>query len=151
MPHGNSKSARYATPVASVGSGGGPRRLPFDGLRPHPTGSDALRPDRQVNSSPCRGGSKLYRAPHGAARGCAEANMNRRLLDQNELARLLGVSGRTIESWRLRGCGPKFVAISRRCVRYRASDVEEWANQKLRASTSDAGGEPSVTLVTGRS
>jgi predicted DNA-binding transcriptional regulator AlpA len=63
------------------------------------------------------------------------------LLTERQAAHMLGVSVRTLQSWRVRGggSGPRFVSISCRCVRYRALDLDEWVNARLRDSTSDPG------------
>jgi predicted DNA-binding transcriptional regulator AlpA len=51
---------------------------------------------------------------------------NEILLSQRQVAELLGLSERTLEAMRLRGTGPAFVRISRRCVRYRLTDLESF-------------------------
>ena len=58
------------------------------------------------------------------------------LLTQKELARILHIRERTTETWRLRGEGPPFVRISRRCVRYRVADVRRWVSERVKTSTS---------------
>ena len=63
-----------------------------------------------------------------------------RLLRQEDAARYLSVSPRALEAWRHRGGGPPAVFISKRCVRYRLSDLEDWIQAHVRASTSDRGG-----------
>lgn len=60
------------------------------------------------------------------------------LLRQGEAARLLTVSPRTLERWRLEGTGPKFLKLGRRVV-YRASDMADWIAARERHSTSEAG------------
>ena len=52
------------------------------------------------------------------------------LLNQSEAAQILGIQPRTLENWRARRIGPSFLAISRRCVRYRLVDLEAWLNGK---------------------
>lgn len=59
------------------------------------------------------------------------------LLNQGQAASLIGVSERTLECWRWRGDGPPYVKISRRAVRYRRKDIQEWAESRLQRSTSD--------------
>jgi excisionase family DNA binding protein len=61
------------------------------------------------------------------------------LLTTRQAARLLGFSPRALEGWRLRGGGPAFVRVSRRSVRYRRADLDRWAEERLRISTSDPG------------
>lgn len=52
------------------------------------------------------------------------------LIRQEEAARALGVSSRTLEMWRYKKIGPSYVQISRRAIRYRRSDLEDWIKQK---------------------
>lgn len=44
------------------------------------------------------------------------------LMDQKQVAKMLGVSTKTLESWRWRKTGPRFIKIGR-LARYRMSDV----------------------------
>ena len=53
-------------------------------------------------------------------------------------AEILSVNPRTLQQWRLRGGGPKYVRISTRCVRYRVGDLTRWMDERLRSSTSEA-------------
>lgn len=48
------------------------------------------------------------------------------LLDSESTAALLGISPRTLEGWRRRGRGPRFLRLSHRVVRYRRSDLAKW-------------------------
>jgi hypothetical protein len=57
---------------------------------------------------------------------------------QEVTAELLGLSGRTLEGFRLSGNGPPFRKFGRR-VLYSRSDVLSWADAQLRISTSDRG------------
>jgi len=59
------------------------------------------------------------------------------LINETRAAELLNVNPRTLQQWRLRGTGPKFVRISSRCVRYRYRDLMRWAEDLLRSSTSE--------------
>jgi hypothetical protein len=59
-------------------------------------------------------------------------------LSEARAAELLSINPRTLQQWRLRGTGPKFVRISSRCIRYRYRDLMVWADRLLRSSTSDA-------------
>jgi hypothetical protein len=59
-------------------------------------------------------------------------------LDQKATARLLGLSERTLERFRLEGSGPAYCKFGRR-VMYQASDVMGWAECQKRTSTSDSG------------
>ncbi|MBO6796954.1 helix-turn-helix domain-containing protein [Maricaulis sp.] len=63
----------------------------------------------------------------------------RALVDEKSAADFLALSERTLRNWRTRGSGPKFVKISARCIRYRMSDLLDWAERRTRRSTSDLG------------
>lgn len=57
-------------------------------------------------------------------------------MNQLELAVRWRISHRTLERWRWTGEGPKFLKVGGRVV-YRLSDVEEYEQSIIRASTSD--------------
>lgn len=61
------------------------------------------------------------------------------LLTESEAAERIGLTKRFLASRRYRGGGPPFVRISARCIRYRPEDLEEWAAERVRTSTSDEG------------
>lgn len=61
------------------------------------------------------------------------------LLTEVEAAKLLGFTPRFLQERRSRGGGPPFVKVSARAVRYRPEDLEAWAADRLRTSTSDPG------------
>ncbi len=61
------------------------------------------------------------------------------LVDERAAAAALGLTPRTLQAWRHAGGGPPFCLISSRCVRYRVADLESWAADRVRTSTSDAG------------
>ena len=52
------------------------------------------------------------------------------LLSQKRVATLLSVSPRALEAWRVRGEGPAFIRISKRCIRYRRDDIEAWLAER---------------------
>jgi predicted DNA-binding transcriptional regulator AlpA len=66
---------------------------------------------------------------------------NRLLLTEDEAADLIGFTARFLQERRHRGGGPKFVKVSARAVRYRPADLNEWAAERVRTSTSDPGPE----------
>ena len=47
------------------------------------------------------------------------------LLTEEQTAQLLSLSIRTLQAWRLREAGPRFVRAGR-AIRYRRSDVDQW-------------------------
>jgi len=59
---------------------------------------------------------------------------------QNELfrsalaAKYLTLSKQTLDLWRCKGRGPKFLKVGR-AVCYRRSDLDEWLNRQVRQST----------------
>ena len=63
------------------------------------------------------------------------------LIDEKLAAEFLKLSQRTMQGHRYRGGGPKYIALSSRCVRYRRIDLRRWAEAHLRNSTSDSGPE----------
>ncbi len=63
-----------------------------------------------------------------------------RLLTEKDVAQALSLSVRTIQAFRLRGGGPRFIKIGSRAVRYRPEDVSAFLIDAARTSTSDLGG-----------
>jgi len=59
------------------------------------------------------------------------------LIDEAAAAEFLGYTPRALQNWRVRGGGPKFVRVSSRSIRYRRRDLIEWAESRLRCSTSE--------------
>ncbi len=57
------------------------------------------------------------------------------LLSEQEVANLLQVSPRTVQSWRLNGFGPPFIKVGR-LVRYQKSEVFQFLADNKHASTS---------------
>ena len=49
-----------------------------------------------------------------------------RLIGQDKAAEILGVQPRTLEAWRQKLIGPRFIHHSARCVRYRLSELQAW-------------------------
>lgn len=60
------------------------------------------------------------------------------LIDQAELAGMLGKSEAWAERSRWDGSGPPFVKIGK-SVMYRVTDVEDWLASRTRTCTSEAG------------
>ena len=59
------------------------------------------------------------------------------LLTQTDAAEILKIGARSLEQWRYKGIGPKFVRISGRAIRYRQSDIDAWVQANVRQSTSE--------------
>ena len=66
-------------------------------------------------------------------------------IDQEEAARFIRLSSRRPEGLRREGTGPQYIRFSGRCVRYRRVDLREWAEDRLRTSTSDPDGASAPT------
>ena len=58
------------------------------------------------------------------------------LLNQKQAARILGLSVRSLERYRVAGTGPRYVRLGH-LIRYRQSDLKEWIDSHLRNSTSE--------------
>lgn len=65
-----------------------------------------------------------------------DPDMPPRYLRTTEAGRFLGLSGRTLEKHRTYGTGPAYRKIGGRVV-YVLADLEAWAQQGMRHSTSD--------------
>ena len=61
------------------------------------------------------------------------------LIDEKEAGRFLGLTDRTMQAYRQKGGGCKFIRLSSRCLRYRRIDLKAWADARIRTSTSDPG------------
>jgi len=65
----------------------------------------------------------------------AITRINDQLLNEQEVARITGLSLATVRRWRLLGMGPQYLKIGA-AVRYRPSDLQSWMNSLPR------GGKP---------
>ena len=61
-----------------------------------------------------------------------------RFIDENEAAAFMAYSVRALQGWRFKGGGPHYIRVSSRSIRYRRRELIEWAESRLRASTSEA-------------
>ncbi len=61
------------------------------------------------------------------------------LIDEKAAAAFLGLTDRTMQAYRQKGGGCKFIRLSSRCLRYRRIDLKAWADARIRTSTSDPG------------
>ena len=66
--------------------------------------------------------------------------MKQALLSPSEVADLLGVPVKTLEQWRWKGTGPRFLRLPSRAVRYDAAELENWLDSRRMRSTSDRPG-----------
>jgi excisionase family DNA binding protein len=54
-----------------------------------------------------------------------------RLLTPENVAEITGLSVETLAQWRSQGRGIPYVKISRNCVRYRQSDLDDWLAERI--------------------
>ena len=59
------------------------------------------------------------------------------LLREQDAARFLSVSPRTLQAWRYRGGGPSYIQVSARAVRHRLSELRRWTQERLRQNTAE--------------
>ncbi len=60
-----------------------------------------------------------------------------RLYTADEAAQYLGVAQQTLAHWRVSGSGPKFVHLTKRCIRYSEIALRDWVEQRTQASTAE--------------
>lgn len=74
--------------------------------------------------------------------------MTEKLLDTEETAKILGLARQTLDVWRVRGRGPRFIKVGR-AVRYRESDLQSYLDGlESFSSTAESGaGEASCPAV----
>lgn len=65
--------------------------------------------------------------------------MTAHIHDTRSAASYLGLQPSTLEAWRVRGGGPRFLKLGR-SVRYRQTDLDAFIESAARASTSEAAG-----------
>ncbi|HXW22032.1 MAG TPA: helix-turn-helix domain-containing protein [Rhodomicrobium sp.] len=57
------------------------------------------------------------------------------ILTESEASKILKLSPRTLQAWRVSGNGPRFHSLGR-AVRYRRADLDDWLASRSRTSTS---------------
>lgn len=63
------------------------------------------------------------------------------LINEDDAARFLSLSPRTLQAFRQKGGGPEYVRISSRCIRYRRSELKAWSDARVQTSTSQDQGQ----------
>lgn len=53
------------------------------------------------------------------------------LMSEEEAAKVIGVSKRTLQRWRCKGIGPVYRQITKKCIRYRRGDLVEFLSGKI--------------------
>lgn len=70
----------------------------------------------------------------------AAANTALQLYSPIEAAAFLGVAPQTMAHWRVRGVGPKYIRLSKRCLRYSKVELQDWIDRRTLASTAENDG-----------
>lgn len=53
------------------------------------------------------------------------------VMDEKDAALFIGVSQKTLQTWRSRRMGPPYIRIARKCIRYRRADLEEFVDARV--------------------
>ena len=54
------------------------------------------------------------------------------LVDEKAAAAFLKLTDRTMQAYRHRGGGPRYIRLSSRCIRYRRVDLRAWVEARIR-------------------
>jgi len=83
-------------------------------------------------------------------------------LSEKEVSKIMGLTVRTLQTWRVKSKGPKFMKYGGRLVRYKIKDITNWMSSQAKAqpkapltrsqsaeseSQKDQGGEHGSTRV----
>lgn len=60
-----------------------------------------------------------------------------RYIDEKQVAEYLGISAKTLQGYRVKGGGPEFMKLGHKTVRYKISDIQEWAKNHKKKNTSE--------------
>ncbi len=88
--------------------------------------------------SKCTVVPQLSRRAHQLIRLTPPEGKPDELLHPETVQDWLGVSNQTLKSWRMKGCGPKYIAQSPRHIVYRRDAIIEWLQSCERSTTKDA-------------
>ena len=84
------------------------------------------------------GVTQLHRmAPAPAGHASAPGAATDRVLSEAQVAKMTGLSQRTLQRFRLEGGGPAFIRLSEVRIGYRHRDVTTWLEARTFASTSE--------------
>ncbi len=99
--------------------------------------------DTELNAPAPRAAPKTHHLDRRAAELIeAGAGNGDDLLSTTELCEWLGVSIQWAEIARHKGVGPKYIALSKRRIRYRRSAVLAWLEERTRNSTREPADAP---------
>lgn len=80
--------------------------------------------------------TRPHRGRHASFEAACQRCLHTEYLDTISTARLLGLSARTLEKWRVTGGGPPYIRLGRRVV-YSVEDLRAYVESRRRTSTSD--------------
>ena len=60
------------------------------------------------------------------------------LIRRADLPQYIPVASQTLSRWACEGQGPRFIKVGRRLVAYRAGDIRQWLQGRVRENTIDA-------------
>ena len=106
---------------------------------PTPTAALSAGKGNESLMPPRRSGYVADGAPGQEDNGSDDADYWFSLINEKVAAAFLGLTDRTVQALRQRGSGPRYYFLSSRCLRYRRIDLREWAEKRVRTSTSDPG------------
>jgi predicted DNA-binding transcriptional regulator AlpA len=138
----NAQPASSVGRVTSVGDGPRaepatlvvPRQSPLPSV-PGATINTTRETPKSSKADPC-GSGPIAAVMTRAIEGTQALVGSKALLTEKDVAATLGLKPATLRNWRVRGEGPRFVRLSRRAIRYRRADVDEWVASRARRSTS---------------
>lgn len=53
------------------------------------------------------------------------------VMDEEDAAHFIGVSQKTLQTWRSRRMGPPYIRMARKCIRYRRADLQEFVDSRV--------------------
>lgn len=63
--------------------------------------------------------------------GTSAKGMEPYVMDEIDAATFMGISRKTLQTWRSRRMGPPYVRVARKCIRYRKSDLQAYLDERL--------------------
>lgn len=68
------------------------------------------------------------------------------LLTEIQAAEFLGLTRQCLSNWRFTGKGPRYVEISKKCIRYKKSDIISFIDARIKTSTAQKN-QPAVSII----
>lgn len=53
------------------------------------------------------------------------------VMDEKDAAVFIGVSQKTLQTWRSRRMGPPYIRMARKCIRYRRIDLQDFVDARV--------------------